>query len=53
MVEKITITVDVPESIPDDKAGLIYGLGLAELTRNFHRKAEILAYMEAKGWAIS
>ncbi|GBC69969.1 hypothetical protein HRbin01_01676 [archaeon HR01] len=52
-MKKTTITVEVPESIPEDKASLIYELGLSELTRDFHRKAEIIAYMEAKGWITS
>jgi len=30
---------------------IIFELGLAELKKDFHRKAEILAYLEAKKWS--
>jgi len=40
----------VPDWIDEKMAKLIFELGLAELKKDFHRKAEVLAYLEAKEW---
>ena len=49
-MKQITIQIQVPDWIDEKIAKLIFELGLAELRRDFHKKAEILAYFEAKGW---
>jgi len=46
-----TIKLKVPEWIDEKMAKIIFELGLAELKKDFHRKAEILAYLEAKKWS--
>jgi hypothetical protein len=46
------ITLEVPEDIDEKIAKLLFELGLAIMRRDFHKKAEILAYFEARGWHI-
>ena len=46
------IMLDVPEHVDEKLAKLIFELGLSIIERDFHKKAEILAYFEAKGWSI-
>lgn len=46
------VTLEVPEHIDEKLAKLVFELGLAIIERDFHRKAEILAYFEARGWRI-
>jgi methylase of polypeptide subunit release factors len=49
------IVIEIPEDIESiDKkiAQLLFELGLAIMRRDFHKKAEILAYFEARGWHI-
>ena len=43
------VSLRVPGWVDERLARLIFELGLAELMRDFHRKAEVLAYIEAKG----
>jgi len=46
------VTIKVPGNIDKKVAELIFNLGLAVLKRDFHKRAEILAYFEAKGWSF-
>ena len=46
------VTIEVPEEIDEKMAKLIFELGLAVMKRDFHKKAEILAYLEAREWNI-
>jgi methylase of polypeptide subunit release factors len=46
------ITLEVPEHIDEELARLIFELGLSVIEKDFHKKAEILAYFEARGWRI-
>jgi len=48
-VETKTVSLKVPEWMDEKIAKLIFELGLAELGRDFHKKAEVLAYLKAKG----
>ena len=43
------VSLRVPGWVDERLARLIFELGLAELMRDFHKKAEVLAYIEAKG----
>lgn len=44
------VTIKVPEDVDKKVAELIFELGLSVLKRDFHKRAEILAYFEARGW---
>jgi len=48
-----TVKLRVPEWVDEKMAKLIFELGLAELKRDFHKKAEVLAYLEAKNGILS